>query len=317
MVNFAELKNNRKAQAENLAKQLQAQNTKQNYDDDTYWQPTVDKAGNGLAIIRFLPPPPNEEDALIRYWEHGFNVVHGDKKRWYIEKCLTTLGQDDPVVEMNNQLYESGDKENIQLAKDRKRKLYYVANILVIDDKGAPENNGKVFRFKFGKKIYDKINEMLHPTFEDDAPINVFDMWEGCNFRLIIRRVEGNRNYDQSVFVKPPTSISDDDDVLEKIWKSSHSLQSEIAPEKFKSYDELKKRLEYVLGTSQPKKSSNIDAPKTTTNKLINKNVNQVPWDDDDDENNEKENTSSSNNDNDEEEDDNEMSFFKKMAKRK
>ena len=325
MVDFATLKNSRKAQADKLTQRLQEQSGKKSFSDDTYWQPTVDKAGNALAIIRFLPPSAvdgEDGEALIRFWEHSFSVDHGDKKRWYIEKCLTTIGQDDPVVEHVNELYESKNDANVALAKLRKRKLYYVANILVIDDKGMPENNGKIFRFKFGKKIFDKINELMNPPFEGVEAINPFDMWEGCNFRLIARRVEGQRNYDSSTFITPPSAISDDDEVLETIWKNSHSLKSEIDETKFKTYEELKKRLEFVLG-----KNTKTENAKPKAQKLQKTNPNSVPWDTSEDEDEEEEvqprvknskakasvvNTTTD----DDDEDDEDASFFKNLTKR-
>ena len=212
--------------------------------DDRFWQPEVDKAGNGYAVIRFLPPPKGEELPWVRIWNHGFQGPGG---KWYIENSLTTLGKADPVSEYNTELWNSGSEANKEVARKQKRKLTYYSNILVVKDPAHPENEGKVFLYKFGKKIFDKIKDMAEPQFEDEKPVNVFDFWEGANFKLKIRNVEGYRNYDKSEFDSPSVLANDDSDI-EKIWNQQHSLTQFLDAKYFKSYDELKKKLEMVLG---------------------------------------------------------------------
>jgi hypothetical protein len=245
MVDFATLKKNRQSQLEKLSKEAKSLQNNQFSNDDRYWYPDVDKAGNGYAVIRFLPPPANEEVPFVRLWEHGFQGPGG----WYIEKSLTTLGKDDPVSEYNSELWNSGSEAKKEIARKQKRKLNFVSNIYVIADKAHPEREGKVYLFKYGKKIFDKLNEAMNPPaeFEDEKPINPFDLWEGADFKLKIRNVEGYRNYDKSEF-DAPAALFDDDEKLEEVWKSTHSLQALIDPKEFKSYEELKARLNKVLG---------------------------------------------------------------------
>lgn len=212
--------------------------------DDRYWQPEVDKAGNGYAVIRFLAPPKGEELPWVRVWNHGFK---GPSGKWYIENSLTTLGKADPVSEYNTELWNSGSEANKEIARQQKRKLSYITNILVVKDPAHPENEGKVFLYKFGKKIFDKIKDVAEPQFEDEKPINPFDFWEGANFKLKIRNVEGYRNYDKSEF-DSISSISDSDDAIEAIWNKQHSLTQFLDEKHFKSYDELKKKFEMVMG---------------------------------------------------------------------
>lgn len=212
--------------------------------DDRYWQPEVDKAGNGYAVIRFLAPPKGEELPWVRVWNHGFK---GPSGKWYIENSLTTLGKADPVSEYNTELWNSGSEANKEIARQQKRKLSYITNILIVKDPAHPENEGKVFLYKFGKKIFDKIKDVAEPQFEDEKPINPFDFWEGANFKLKIRNVEGYRNYDKSEF-DGISSISDSDDAIEAIWNKQHSLTQFLDEKHFKSYDELKKKFEMVMG---------------------------------------------------------------------
>ena len=214
-------------------------------DDDRFWKPTVDKAGNGQAVLRFLHAPAGEELPWVRVWDHGFQ---GPTGKWYIENSLTTLNKPDPVAELNSELWNSGIEANKEIARKQKRRLSYVSNVLVVRDPANPENEGKVFLYKYGKKIFDKIKDVMQPTFEDEKPVNPFDLWEGANFKLRIRQVEGYRNYDKSEF-DGPSALSDDDAELERIWKQSHSLAAFLDPSNFKSYDELKAKLNAVLGS--------------------------------------------------------------------
>jgi hypothetical protein len=253
---FSALKRQRTSSLERLTKEINKLANKEqgSSSDDRYWQPEVDKAGNGYAIIRFLPAPLNEELPWVRMWNHGFQGPGG----WYIENSLTTLNQTDPVAEYNSKLWNSGNDKDKEIARKQKRRLNYIANIYVVKDPAHPENEGKVFLFKFGKKIFDKINEKMNPQFEDEKPTNPFDLWAGANFRLKIRKVEGYRNYDKSEFDEP-APLSDDDDNMEAIWKSEYSLAELVAPDKFKSYDELKKRLDKVLAEPAARKNSEDD----------------------------------------------------------
>ena len=212
--------------------------------DERLWQPAVDKAGNGYAVIRFLAPSKGEELPWVRVWNHGFQ---GPTGKWYIENSLTTLNQSDPVTEMNSELWNTGTEANKEVARKQKRRLSYYANILVIKDAAHPENDGKVFIYKFGKKIFDKIKDLMQPQFEDEAPINPFDFWAGANFKLKIRNVEGYRNYDKSEF-DAVSQVAETDDDIEAIWNKQYPLNEFIDPKNFKSYDELKKKLTMVLG---------------------------------------------------------------------
>jgi hypothetical protein len=215
-------------------------------DDTRFWQPEVDKAGNGMAIIRFLPAPAADgDDALpwVRVFNHGFQGPGG----WYIENSLTTLNQKDPVSEYNSILWNSGIEANKEIARKQKRRLTYISNILVVSDPKNPENEGQIRLYKFGKKIFDKISEAMNPEFADETPLNPFDFWEGANFKIKIRQVEGYRNYDKSEF-DSVTPVDGDDEKLEAIWKKEYSLKEFLEPKQFKSYDTLKAKLDKVLG---------------------------------------------------------------------
>jgi hypothetical protein len=248
-INFDALKQNRKTSFDKLTAELSKLNqnpSNQNSDDDNrFWKPDVDKAGNGYAVIRFLPAPKGEDVPFVRIWDHGFQGPGG----WYIEKSLTTLGQPDPVSEYNSKLWNTGIESNKTLVRNQKRRLSYYSNILVVKDPNHPENEGKVFLYKYGKKIFDKLNEAMNPEFSDESAINPFDLWEGANFKLKIRQVEGYRNYDKSEF-DTAGPASNNDDELEKFWESEHSLQELINPKHFKSYEDLKKRLEKAIGVA-------------------------------------------------------------------
>lgn len=249
MSNFSALKRNRGDLAKiNKALESSTTNSESNSrDDDRVWQPTVDKAGNGMAIIRFLPGPEVDgDDALpwVRLFSHGFQGPGG----WYIENCLTTIEGKCPACEHNSTLWNSGIEANKDIARKQKRRLNYIANVLVVSDPSNPDNEGQVKLFRFGKKIFDKITEAMNPEFADESPLNPFDLWEGANFKLKIRNVEGYRNYDKSEFAAPEALFDGDDDKLEAIWKKEHSLKEFVAKDQFKSYDLLKARLDKALG---------------------------------------------------------------------
>lgn len=247
-MSFAQLKKNRTKSLEALTSELEKMNSK-GYSDplkEKYWKLSKDSAGNGYAIIRFLPAPEGEDVPFVRIWEHGFQSVGG----WYIEKSLTTLGQDDPVSKFNSQLWNTGVEADKDQAREQKRKLKYHANILVVKDPANPENEGKVFLFAFGKKIFDKLNDLMHPEFEDETPRNPFDFWDGANFKLKMRKVDGYPNFDKSEFDDPTELFDGDETKLEEIYNQLNSLQELIAPSQFKTYEELEARLHKVLGLS-------------------------------------------------------------------
>ena len=243
-MDFSQLKKSRQSNFDKLTQEVSKLNTPQgSSDDNRFWYPEVDKAGNGYAVIRFLPAPDGEDIPFVRVWDHGFQGAGGG----YIEKCLTTLGQKDPVSQYNSQLWNNGTEAGKEQVRKQKRRLTYYSNIYVIKDTAHPENEGKVVLFKYGKKIWDKLNLAMNPEFEDERPINPFDLWEGANFKVKIRNVEGYRNYDKSEF-DTAGPLFEDDEKLESIWKQEHKLGEFIDPANFKSYDELKGKLYRVLG---------------------------------------------------------------------
>ena len=227
----------------NAVKEDNAPQEKKSYVDERLWKPELDQSGNGYAVIRFLPSPEGEDLPWAKVWNHAFQ---GPTGQWYIENSLTTIGQKDPVSEYNSKLWNSGVESDKELARKQKRKLQYFSNILVVSDPKHPENEGKVMLFRYGKKIFDKMMEAMQPAFEDETPINPFDFWEGADFKLKIRKVDGFWNYDKSEFAAP-SPISDDESKIESIWKSQYSLAEYTAPTNFKSYDELSTRFHAVI----------------------------------------------------------------------
>ena len=225
-----------------LVKEVEKLNTNSN-SDDRLWKPELDKSGNGYAVIRFLPAPDGEELPWAKMYSHAFQGPGG----WFIENSLTTTGGKDPVSEYNRELWNSGNEADKETVRKQKRKLSYYANIYVVKDTANPSNEGQVFLYKFGKKIFDKIMESMQPEFEDETPINPFDFWQGANFKLKIKKVAGYWNYDSSEFDRPGALLNDDD-ALEALWKKEYSLSAMTAADQFKSYEDLKKRLDYVLG---------------------------------------------------------------------
>ena len=245
-MSFSDLKKQSKlgSLTSKLVKEIEKQNnSKGGSGDDRLWKPEVDKAGNGYAVIRFLPAPDGEDMPFVKLYTHAFKGPGG----WYIENSLTTLGQKDPVSEYNSMLWNSGIESNKDKARKQKRRLSFISNIYVVKDPSNPDNEGKVFLYKYGKKIFDKLNEAMNPQFEDESPVNPFDLWEGADFKLKIRNVEGYRNYDKSELdVSAP--LFDEDEELEAVWKSQHSLVEFTNPTNFKTYEELQTKLNRVLG---------------------------------------------------------------------
>ena len=261
-MSFADMKKRSKTDLSSLIKETEKISNPNSFGDrdEGYWRPELDKSGNGYAVIRFLPAPEGEELPWARIWNHGFQGPGG----WYIENSLTTLGQKDPVSEYNSQLWNSGIEANKEIARKQKRRLNYTSNVYIIKDPANPQNEGQVKLFRYGKKIFDKINDLMNPEFEDESPVNPFDLWEGANFKMKIRKVEGYSNYDKSEF-EAPSALLDDDERLEEIWNSQTSLKELVSPDKFKTFDELKTKLDRVLG---------LGATSTST-----PNTEEVPFD--------------------------------------
>ena len=256
MSNFSNLKKQSGlgSLTQKLVKEVEKMNNGNSNSDERFWKPEMGKDGVGSAIIRFLPAPDGEELPWVKLYSHGFQGPGG----WYIENSLTTLGQKDPVSEHNRTLWNSGNDKDKETVRKQKRKLSYYSNIYVVKDPAHPENEGRVFLFKYGKKIFDKILNSMQPEFDDEEPINPFDFWAGANFRLKIRKVEGYWNYDKSEFDSPKPLLSDDD-AMEAIWKKQHSLDAIIAPDQFKSYEQLEARMNAVLRLNTPKAAPRYD----------------------------------------------------------
>ena len=235
---------------------------KQNkYQDERLWKPELDKTGNGYAVLRFLPATSGEDMPWVRLWSHAFQGPGG----WYIENSLTTLGHKDPVSEENTRLWNTGVESDKGIARNRKRKLSYYSNVLIVSDPAHPENEGQVKLFKFGKKIFDKITEAMQPEFDDETPINPFDFWKGANFKLKIRKVDGFWNYDKSEF-EGVSAIADNDDSIKAIWEKQYPLKPFLDADNFKSYEELKEKLNRVItGTKSTDTVENVDLPSTST----------------------------------------------------
>ena len=243
------------------AKGESAPQEKKSYVDERLWKPELDKSGNGYAVIRFLPAVSGEDLPWAKVWNHAFQ---GPTGQWYIENSLTTLNQKDPVSEHNTALWNTGLESDKEIARKQKRKLQYFSNIYVVSDTKHPENEGKVFLFRYGKKIFDKVTAAMSPEFEDEKAINPFDFWEGANFKLKIRKVDGYWNYDKSEF-DSPTAIKDNDDAIQQVWDKQYALKPFLAPENFKSYDELKAKLDKVLsGTRSTGTAEDVTIPPVT-----------------------------------------------------
>jgi gp32 DNA binding protein like len=237
-----------------LVQEVEKMNSSSGSADERLWKPEVDKAGNGFAVIRFLPAPNGEELPWAKVYTHAFQGSGG----WFIDNCLTTLNQNCPVCEANRELWNTGSKANQEIVRDRKRKLSYYSNIYVVQDKAHPENEGKVFLYKFGKKIFDKITAAMQPEFDDETPIDPFDFWKGANFKLKITKKDGYWNYDKSEFGNPEP-LFDDDDAMEAVWKKSYSLAEFTDVEKMKTYEQLSARLKSVLGKKPVQQDESFD----------------------------------------------------------
>jgi hypothetical protein len=234
-------------------KTVNPQSESKSYKDDRFWKPEPDKAGNASATIRFLNTTDGDELPWVKIFTHGFQ---GPTGKWYIENSLTTIGENDPVGELNMRLWNSGSDADKETARKQKRKLSYVANVLIISDPKHPENEGQIKLFKFGKKIFDKIMDKARPTFDDEEPVNVFDYWEGADFKLKMIKVEGYPNYDKSTFAASAPVAKSDEDILD-IAKRQHQLREFNDRKNFKTYEELARKLVSVLdGSSSQTKSA-------------------------------------------------------------
>jgi len=243
-MSFSDFKKRSQGSISDLTNKLENMDKKESYKDDRFWRPELDSSSNGYAVVRFLPAVEGEDLPWSKYYSHGFQGPGG----WYIENSRTTLGEKDPVSEMNSQLWNSGVESDKDIARSRRRRTNYVSNLMVVSDPANPQNEGKVFLYRYGQKIFNKIKEAMQPEFQDEEPINPFDFWGGADFKLKIRKVSGFINYDKSEFASPSTLIEGDDDALERIWKQQYPLFEFVDPDKYKTYDELKVRLNGVIG---------------------------------------------------------------------
>ena len=248
-MSFSDLKRKSQSNFEFLQKELEKSSTASSGADERLWKPKLDASGNGYSVVRFLPAPEGESVPWAKIYNHAFQGPGG----WLIENCPTSKGDQCPICAANNKLWNSGHESDKEVVRTRKRKLSYYSNIYVVKDPSNPENEGKVFLYKYGKKIHDKILAAMQPEFQDETPVNVFDFWEGANFKLKIRTVAGYWNYDASEFTAP-SALSADDDEMERIWKQQYSLEAFTAPSEFKSYEDLQSRHDLVLGNSVPQR---------------------------------------------------------------
>ena len=263
---------------EKLSQKLSSQiNPQTRKDDDRFWYPANDQAGNGSAVIRFLPKPPGEDVPLVRVWSYRFK---GPSGAWYSEKSLTTLGKKDPVGEFNSELWNTGDEGNRNQARDQKRKLTIYSNILVLADPANPENEGKVFLYRYGKKFWNLIDRAMNPPDPNDPEVqdqikkglldeddirpkyDPFHPLTGANLRIKFKTVGGFRNYDDSKFLKNEPLFDGDKEKIKEVWKQEHGLQEFVDLSKFKSYDELKLKLHQVLGLDQQDVPNNFELPE-------------------------------------------------------
>jgi len=279
-MSFANLKRNRTTidQLKNAAESAGGGETKKSWKDERIWKPAIDKAGNGYAVIRFLPAAEGADLPWVRYWDHGFK---GPTGKWYIERSLTSIGQDDPVGQLNSKLWNMSDDDRSDTrkqARDQKRRLHYVSNIQVISDPANPENEGKVFMYVYGKKIFDKIMDVMNPTYQDEKPMNCFDMWEGANFKIKIRKVEGWINYDKSEFDAPSAFLDGDDTRLEGVYNSMHPLEEFTDAQFYKSYADLERKMHDVLGTqaSTDTRDPIAEAPAPTMREMPAQSIEEV-----------------------------------------
>ena len=266
-MSFADFKKRSQNSIHDLQKKIEKVESKDSYKDDRFWRPELDKSSNGYAVIRFLPAFGDEDLPFVKLYSHAFQGPGG----WFIENCPTTIGGKCPLCETNNKLWQSGLDSDKDIARARKRKMQYISNILVISDPANPQNEGKNFLYKYGKKIFDKINEAMSPEFDDEEAINPFDFWKGADFKLKVRKVAGYINYDKSEFDSPDALFDGDDTHLEELWKKEYSLNAFVAADQFKSYDDLKARLHAVLGDDVRSTEKNTETVETAPEPVSNR----------------------------------------------
>jgi len=264
MAGFSDFKKKSKNSVASLTERLDKLTSKESYKDDRIWKPGIDKAGNGYAVIRFLPEIEGEDSPFVAVYSHAFKGKGG----WLFENCPTTLGEKCPVCQANTELWNSGIEDDKNIARQRKRKLTYISNILVLEDPANPENKGKVFLYQYGTKIFQKIQSLAHPEYQDEVAVDPFNFWTGADFKIKIRNVGGYVNYDRSEFAAPTPLLGGDDKKLEELWKKQYSLKEFTAKSQFKSYEELKERL---------KKATGDDIRAQFTEKTIEDDVNEDP----------------------------------------
>lgn len=253
---FDQLKKNSNTLSKDLFSKLKQSKEKKSYDDDRFWKAKQDSAGNASAVIRFLPSPDTDEP-FIQLFAHGFQ----NNGKFFIHNCPTTKGKTCPVCDSNKQLWNSGLDSDKDIARDRKRRQSFISNILVVNDPANPDNNGKVFLFKYGKKIHEKVLDAMIPEDITESPVDVFNMFEGVNFKLKIKKVAGYTNFDSSVFDQKVTAICDGkEDLMKQVFASSHSLAAFLADDQFKSHDDLEKELNKVLGNTTNRRSTIEDS---------------------------------------------------------
>ena len=246
MVDIAALKKSKNTDFSQLQAKVKEELAPVSYADNRFWKLERDAAGNASATIRFLRSTEPDVPPYVEYLSYGFKGPTGN---WYIERCLKTLKLPDPVYELNGRLYKSNNETDKLIAKNQRMVTNYVSNILVINDPKHPEKNGHVYLFKYGNQIHKIITDKIAPTFEDEEPVNVFCYWDGANLKLRMKNGENNRpNYLSSTWENPAPIGTDE--YIQTIASAQYNLSDEIAPSKFKTYEELKKRLDYVYNES-------------------------------------------------------------------
>ena len=303
---FDKLRKNSASSLEKLTEQLSKMNSKPNYgkDNDKYWKPTRDDAGNGFAIIRFLPEPDGEDIPFVKFYDHGFQ---GPTGQYYIEKSLNSIGQEDPVGLMMREIYARKNEEEIKANAKCRRRTHYVSNVYIIKDSAKPENEGKVFLYEYGKKIFDKLNDMMNPQFEDEKPVNIFDLWAGADFRLKIRTVDKFPNYDKSEF-DSPRQLFEKDEEMEIIYNQCHSLAAILDPKEFKTFEELQDKLNKVLGKDGAENKGKSRVEDEQDSELDMSSMKEKPSRE------MKEETPKSSPSSDDDDDDEDLAFFQKLA---
>jgi len=243
-MSYSDYLENRKSAFSNITESIKKETKKNRNNDDDIWKPSMGKDGTGYAVIRFLPGKDVNKTPWVRVYDHGFQ---GPQGKWYIEKSLTSVGEQDPVSEYNSMLWNTGIESNKDIARKQKRRTNYYSNVLIIKDPANPGNEGQVKTYRFGQKIFDKLMGAMQPEFADETPINPFDLFEGANFRVKLKMVAGYWNYDASDF-ENPSALSEEPSKLESVFEAQADVHILIDPSSFGTFDELKGKLDMVLG---------------------------------------------------------------------